>query len=205
MKTKSFLKSAMLIAVLISGIMIISCEKDNETPVVENKQSSYLSTGSPKNVLDLGKAQHLFDNYEKRAIEIQNYEKQFKGDFLTSRSVTFDYQELKNYLDYIEKYADKADIPIKGLRFYFGKYPYDHYKYPGQQMLFFNPTIHHTLKDGSIKEVAYAIDESESELKIRILNELDHTIPQNQKSSLKNSNLTSMIEQGGQVSPPDGN
>ncbi|KAA1247451.1 hypothetical protein [Aquimarina sp. RZ0] len=176
----------------------------------------YPPDGDPEEVIELCKAQRLFKNYERRADSIEAYETGINEAFRASRTITFEYQELVNYFNFIEQITEKAGQRISGIRFFLGKYPYDHPKYPGQQMLFFNPTIKNATNN---KEIIYAIRESDDQAEIVLINnleefELDCDVEGKTSahskagllsfsSSIVDDDLISLQGQGGQISPPD--
>ena len=124
----------------------------------------------PSIIIPVEDAGALFKDYEYNRISLieskQNTDS--NGNRISSndkryikatRSVTIDYEQLKEYLYFIEEQAAEAETEIKGLRIYFGKYPDsgrfptgNACKYPGAETVFMNPTMMHE-KD----EVSFAI------------------------------------------------
>ncbi|WP_106791934.1 hypothetical protein [Aquimarina sp. Aq78] len=208
------------IVIIITAILtflLSTCEKkDQIDQEIINKEVLYLPDGDPKQIIDLCKGQKLYKKYKSRTDSIEKYEQQFNDAFRASRTITFKYQELVNYFSFVEQITEKTGNKISGLRFYFGKYSNEHPKYPGQQMLFFNPTIQDTI-DGETMNLAYAIDESGNRPKIVIIDDINNFNCEkpgknySKASVFSFSNLlntydepTSLYGQGGQVSPPDG-
>lgn len=169
----------------------------------------YPPTGKPENILPFKTIKQLYDRYDLRAELLEKIEGQNIDNFVASRSITFSYQELVNYFDFIEQLTEKTGERISGLRFYFGKYADDKERTPGQQLLFFNPTINTKDAAGNPIELAYSIINSGDKPRIIFLKDRDHRNI-NQGSFLSfnlNSNQEpiDLSEQGGQISPPPKN
>jgi len=64
-------------------------------------------------------------------------------DFKDTQFVWFDYNKMKQYIGYLEEIQQKNpnNLPISGIRVYFGAYDASHNKYAQQQTVFFTPTI----------------------------------------------------------------
>jgi len=122
--------------------LLLSCEErehpPKETPVE-----------SPQQIITTKQAQLMFDNYTDRRVPIiQKYEDSInpKEQFDVARYGYYDYKTLKNYIEFIEQEAKKAQVDISTLRFYFSNYSNDsNVKYPRQNSFFIVPT---TLAEG---------------------------------------------------------
>jgi len=135
---------------LLLSVIIISCNKDRpQSTVIEE----------PSIIVPVEFAQSLFSEYGERRVGLieaaQNIDD--NGDTISTddpnyiratRSLTVDYDELKQYLNFIEQEAQKADVSINGLRIYLGKYPDKEVfpdgtptPYPGIETVFLNPTM----------------------------------------------------------------
>ncbi|GAA4276873.1 hypothetical protein [Aquimarina mytili] len=125
----------------------------------------------PQDLLTLDQIGDLYYRYAwDRATIIDKAERSHIADFEAVRSVTFEYQDLKNYIDFIEKNSIEANIKISGLRFYYGKYKNDRPdKQKGRQMLFFNPTVFDKTDQ---KDLAYAIDRTGGKTGIAYLRDI---------------------------------
>ncbi|WP_378185739.1 hypothetical protein ACE939_11545 [Aquimarina sp. W85] len=125
-----------------------------------NKPKLYEPDGPPQELISFNEIIDLYDNYHGIDSLIQKYTRQKSSDpsFVASKAVTFDYQELKNYLAFIEKNSVKANIKISSLRFYFGKYQNMKDKTKAnRQTLFYNPTTIFNV-NGKDVELSYAIE-----------------------------------------------
>ncbi|WP_438426538.1 hypothetical protein [Aquimarina macrocephali] len=143
------------IVIIITAILtflISTCERS------KNQEEPYPPNGSPMDMLETKEMGELYYNYDERAHHIEDSIKKIIPGFEAVRSITFNYQDLKNYFHFIEKNSVDADIRISGLRFYYGKYKNDKPgKNKGKQMLFFNPTID-TIIGGEKIALAYALE-----------------------------------------------
>ncbi|SFR52728.1 hypothetical protein SAMN04490243_2627 [Robiginitalea myxolifaciens] len=106
----------------------------------------------PKQIISLEEAQVLYKNYsERRSPIIKNYEDrrtkmedstEFKP-FDVARYGYYDYQTIKDYINYIESEAARANVDISTLRIYFANYGQkgmpDHM--PKQNTFMIMPTI----------------------------------------------------------------
>ncbi len=137
-----------------------------------SSQEPYPANGNPRDILNFKEISQLYYGYDSRAEIIEDTVRQSIPDFDAARSVSFDYQDFKNYLVFIENNSVEANIRISELRFYFGKYPNDTtLETKGRQMLFFNPTVD-TLIDDKRLNLAYAIDRQGSKVGIKLLKDL---------------------------------
>ncbi len=148
------MKTSPRLGILLVGLLIISgcTQKPNthaEPPTVE----------APENIISLQTAKTLFTNYgENRVGLIEEFENQELPEgtdpYRATRSITFDFDMLKKYMEYIEQEAHTTDTEIKGLRVYLGQYPNtETTKHPSAETVFFNPTM--ILPSG--QEVSFAI------------------------------------------------
>ncbi len=148
----------------------------------------------PKDTLSPKQMGDLYYRYaDKRAPIIDSAESQKIPDFEAVRSVTFEYQDLKNYIDYIEKNSVEASVRISGLRFYYGKYRDDKpSKLKGKQVLFFNPTV---LDQNEQKDLAYAIDRTGGGASIVYLKDIiKKPTRKNPHDSIKKDNKVGSLE-----------
>ncbi len=144
------------------GYAIVAAVAVGATLLLTDKQEpdlgSYPPNDDPVKPFEFEEIIDVAGSYNYRAALIQKHVRERTQDstFTSARAVTFDYQDLKNYMAFIEKNADDAKIRISGLRFYFGKY--DNNPVPRKahrQMIFYNPTVKSA--DGKNRDVAYAI------------------------------------------------
>ncbi len=205
-----------LTAALAVGATLLLADRSSQEP--------YPSTGDPKDILNFKEISRLYYGYDSRAEIIEDTVRQSIPDFDAARSISFDYQDFKNYLAFIENNSVEAKIRISELRFYFGKYPNDTtIETKGRQMLFFNPTVD-TLINNQRLNLAYAIDRQGSKVGVKLLKDLVQRPPSNVSDTSKanagkayiineasvlsflslstDDQLESQGKNGGQQSPP---
>lgn len=82
-------------------------------------------------------------------------------DFLDTQFVWFEYDRIKQYLQYLEAVQNKnpSNPPISGVRVYFGAHDVNNGQYPNQQTVFFTPTIDTKLseKHSNMKNLPFYI------------------------------------------------
>ena len=133
-------------------LLLTSCNQDQKK---ENDDQSPTRPDieAPSNIISLKEANTIYDNYSKhRADPILQYETKVRApekEFEPSRYVDFDYETIKQYIDYIEQEAKKAGVKkITKLRLYYANYP-DQEKFPNgkkvihqrQNSIFIVPTL----------------------------------------------------------------
>ncbi|MBQ0736288.1 hypothetical protein [Aquimarina celericrescens] len=119
----------------------------------------YPPSGNPVETLTFNEILDFYHNFDDLDATIQRYTRGRTGDstFIASRAVSFDYQELIDYLDFIQNNAKDAKIEISQLRFYFGQYENVGNKDKNyRQTLFFNPTTKFKIGDKK-GDLSYAI------------------------------------------------
>lgn len=139
---------------LISFLILnfISCgEIKEEKPRAGNEEVK-----PPEQIIDVAEAQQMFKNYSERRVPlIEHYEdsinvyvKKSTDTFSVARYTSYDYATIKQYLAFIEQEAQKANVEVSSLRFYFSNYPDDQrfangdpIKHPRQNSIFIMPTM----------------------------------------------------------------
>lgn len=184
---KIFAITILLLGIASSG----GCKPERNTepePKPEEPDSLY-QTG----ILLPEEAKPLFDTYERRRVGIiqefedafdeenpdyrkqnpsQNGETGGKGDpsdpngerFDVARYVYYDYEDIKEYLAYIENEAKLSGETISTLRFYFGNYPEDSdksVKHPRQNTILISPTINRNNREN----IFFTVDGEEGKRK----------------------------------------
>ncbi len=110
---------------------------------------------APKQIIPIAEAQNMYTNYTERRLPlIKKYEDSInrnsgiEKEFDVARFVSYDYQTIKQYLAFIENEAEKANVDISTLRFYFSNYPdkpffenKDSVLHPRQNSIILSPTI----------------------------------------------------------------
>lgn len=161
-------KITFLTAAFAAAILVTSCDKPcncEEDTFVET-----VSTGVPSSIIPLAAADSLYKNYGNSRVSLIELAENIteEGDTISkddanykkaTRAVRIPYQQLKEYMAYIEKEADSAKIDIVELRVYFGKYKdtYPASNKKGRATVFLNPAAEFTLEDGTRDTVSYAI------------------------------------------------
>ena len=101
---KTAQKSLAIAMILIgSTFFLINCE--GKKPKAQESQEQKPTIEAPSNLISLHEANGIYDNYSKhRATLIQAYETKERApekQFEPSRFVDFDYDTIKQYLDYV--------------------------------------------------------------------------------------------------------
>lgn len=120
---------------------------ESETPATT--QESIVEP--PSGIISLDESKSLYDNYTKHRLNaIQQYEeaRSPEAPFEAARFSSFTYDEIKQYMAYIEQEARDAKVDISSLRFYFANYP-DKERFPDgkkvvhprQNSMFIVPTM----------------------------------------------------------------
>jgi hypothetical protein len=113
-------------------------------------------------IITVDKAINLHENYKQVHYQVINdtLSSLTNSNFLDTQFVWFEYEKMKNYINYLETVQSKNpnNPKISGIRVYFGAYN-DYEKYPLQQTVFFNPTIETTLdeKNNNMKNLPFYI------------------------------------------------
>ena len=137
------------IVFVLAAFSLNSCAEKKEN-VQDREQTEVLA---PNQIIPIAEAKGMYDNYSNRRVPlIQKYEDSIndnKEKFDVARYVSYDYETIKQYLAYIEQEAQKANVEISGLRFYFSNYPNeaffpgtkDSLKHPRQNSILLSPTL----------------------------------------------------------------
>tara|TARA_Y100000815_G_C13282623_1_gene477556 strand:+ start:183 stop:818 length:636 start_codon:yes stop_codon:yes gene_type:complete len=163
------MKNSIIAGLSLCGLFLFgSCQepsqKTDETP-----------TAAPSNIISLADANFLYQNYTSGNVPLLEDALQKDTTYLedgvnkrATRSLFIPYDQLKQYLKYIEQQSDSANVDITGLRIYLGKYA-SNGKYPNGKpskyravsTVFLNPTAKFPTVDGGKDDVSYAIISSE--------------------------------------------
>lgn len=185
MKKSIILISKILCLVLVVGLT--SCgEKEQERKEKE--------VSAPEQIIPVEEAATMYQTYTKRRVPlIQRYEdsinlgrynqeieqnqkvvgastKMKPKKYDVARYVSYDYQTLRQYMDYIEKQTKAANQEISTIRFYLSEYsdtPFfpktkDSIKHPRQNTIVITPAIKRNLKDEKSRDYIYYIDDSDA-------------------------------------------
>nr|WP_297783701.1 hypothetical protein [uncultured Allomuricauda sp.] len=80
----------------------------------------------PEGIISLEESKSLYDNYTKNRVDmIQQFEEERSPEkkFEAARFTSFTYDDMKNYMAYVEQEAAAAGVKISSLRLYFANYP----------------------------------------------------------------------------------
>lgn len=148
-----------MIPLSIMALLLVGCKGDHTTdPGDDNGEGPPTAVEAPDMIIPIEKGAELFYNYKENRISlIEDFENNDLPDgeeaYLATTSITFDFEELKQYMKYVEKQAKKSKTRIKGLRVYLGQYSDSkNEEHPRAETVFLNPTMK---KDGG--EVSFAI------------------------------------------------
>ena len=85
------------------------------------------NSDAPEEIISLERGQELFSGYSHRRVPlIQKYEDSLSASphpFVVGRYVEYDYRTIKQYLAFVETEAQRANVEVSSLRFYFANYP----------------------------------------------------------------------------------
>src|SRR5690606_7375623 len=149
---------------LVSIFLIVSCKPEKDK---EPGPGTDVTVKAPEQIVTVAQAKAMYDAYGKRRVGlIEKYENEQSPDkkFDVARYGYYDYQTIKDYLMYIEQEAEKANVEISTLRFYFSNYPDQktfengrEIKHPKQNSFFIIPTT----KATDNKDYAFYIREGD--------------------------------------------
>ncbi|MDO6821218.1 hypothetical protein [Zobellia sp. 1_MG-2023] len=173
---KNSLKPALACATLFLFLMVTGCVEKNSKPCPECPGETAVDTAYSNGIIMPEKAHKLYVNYKDRRVDlIQDYEdaidrnnkdpkQQFDkksqstesgnddianpGKFKVARYVSYEYEDLKKYMAYIEKEAELSGEKLTTLRFYFANYANEKkfedgkpVKHPRQNTVMMSPTV----------------------------------------------------------------
>ncbi|KAB8151878.1 hypothetical protein EZY14_016955 [Kordia sp. TARA_039_SRF] len=155
-------KTALAIVPLLLGAAIgffickeYFCEKPTNCP--ECPPTS--TTEAPAGIISTNQAIALHETYVGEHYTAIN--NAMGDDFLDTQFVWFEYDRIKQYLQYLEAVQNKnpSNPPISGVRVYFGAHDANNGQYPNQQTVFFTPTIDTKLseKHSNMKNLPFYI------------------------------------------------
>jgi hypothetical protein len=166
-----------ILAKLCLGTLIVfnfgSCEQKKEkTPVTEPEP---VEISAPRQIVTVSQAKTMYEAYgERRVGLIEKYENELAPEekFDVARFGYYDYNTIKEYMNYIEQEAKKANVEISSLRFYFSNYPDKktfedgrEIKHPKQNSFFIIPAV----KDKNDREYGFYIREEDDGKNVPVL------------------------------------
>ncbi|GAA3508992.1 hypothetical protein GCM10022393_21250 [Aquimarina addita] len=118
----------------------------------------------PTNIIQSDFAKEIYHQYDERAALINKVVgTDGNGNpFNATRYLSYDLDQLKSYIKYIESKSRKAGVKPTGVNFYFALYPKDYVRddkkdYAKRQTFFVAPTYSKT-DDGETAHIAYTLD-----------------------------------------------
>lgn len=198
-----------MVSLVIMALLLVDCKGDHNNQNDDNDGPPTVVVDRPNMAIELGEAIALYQNYGTNRVNlIESYEEEQGNvdEFLATRSLTFDFKELKQYIKYIEQEAKASNTNIKGLRVYLGQYDLKNSPYPSSETVFFNPTM----KTESGNEVSFAIKNNNGnpiaipvgELQEYFLNRVKTPGKANLILSLQEDDVTSLAGNHGGKRPP---
>lgn len=122
----------------------------DEKPTEEEPKTEMVK--APEGIISLDNSKLIYDNYtENRVGIIEEYERRTRQspEFKVARFVDFDYETIRQYLDYVDQEAKKAGVEkVTKLRIYFANYPDEEVfgdkkvVHPKQNTVFLVPTLY---------------------------------------------------------------
>ncbi len=154
MKTALKAMPKIFLLFLTLALLYTSCEeKAKQDPDQEEENDNPPIVERPDNIITLKEAKVIFDNYTQHRVSlIEPYERETRAPeekFEASRFVDFDYNTIKQYIDYVDQEAAKAGVKeVTKLRLYFANYPKEkkfpndkEVIHPRQNSIFMLPTL----------------------------------------------------------------
>lgn len=147
----------LMIPLTMMALVLVDC-KGNHTNNEEdgnNGPPTIVVVDRPDMAIELDEAIALYQNYGTNRVGlIEGFEEELGevDNYQATRSLTFNFKELRQYMDYVEQEAQSAGTDILGLRVYLGQYDTKNSPHPNAETVFFNPTM----KKGD-NEVSFAI------------------------------------------------
>lgn len=154
---------------LVGGFLYTSCEEHTaEQPTTKEAHSL---VKEPAIIIPVEEAEELFKNYGSLRVPLIEKFQNVDNDGVAitpesdafvdaTRSLSIDYETLKEYMTFIESEASKTKTKITGLRIYFGLYGPKGYN-PNSETVFLNPLMEYG-KPGEIRDdVSFAVQNIE--------------------------------------------
>ena len=133
----------------------VNCEEKKKEDRKDDPPMEQEEVAPPKQIVELKQAKETYDNYTRRRVGLIEKSEGPKPDgskFDATRYTHYDYATIKQYMDYIEQEAKRANVEISSVRFYLSNYPDstsfrngNKVVHPRQNSIFLIPT---TTKDG---------------------------------------------------------
>ena len=139
-----------LLSLLVLSTLLFSFNSCAEK--MEKEKEEVPEVLAPTQIVQIDQAKEMYENYTDRRLPlIQKYEDSINGGkekFDVARYVSYDYNTIKQYIEFIEQEAKKSNVEISGLRLYFSNYPdmpffdnKDSILHPRQNSVMLSPTL----------------------------------------------------------------
>ncbi len=145
MKVRTLNFSTSTLGFLVTAIILLSAcnpqTKKEDEPAMMDKEVKEVD--APEGIISLDVAKGLCENYERRRIPgIKKFEAantDSEESFIPTQYVTFDLKTIRQYLDYVEQEAKRANVEPDSLRIYLGNYGKEG-RDPNRNTVFILPT-----------------------------------------------------------------
>jgi len=119
MRTKQTIRRPFAGIVAMSLVLTMACKPGGET------KSDDTNVDPPKQIISKDRAANLFKEYTRDRVPyiLSAQDTAEQKDFIPARYTEFDYDVIKQYIDYIEQEAAAANKEIETLRIYYAVYP----------------------------------------------------------------------------------
>ncbi len=151
MKHSKQLLIGLFAILLVSTISCKDKERENNDEKLGQEKVQNQEIEAPEGIISLNDAKSIYDNYTKNRVGIiEEYENKTRKspDFQAARFVDFDYETIKQYIDYVDQEAEKAGVEkVTKLRVYLANYPDEEVfagkevVHPKQNSVFMVPTL----------------------------------------------------------------
>ncbi|MEL6305802.1 MAG: hypothetical protein AAFQ20_13565 [Bacteroidota bacterium] len=118
---------------------LVACRTEVK-PQETTEEEPPVEVEAPEGIITIEKSKELYDNYTRyRAESIEKFEKEtFENEeFTATRYTDFDYKDLKQYIEFVEQEATKADVSVSTVRVYYA----NNGGRTHQNSIFFVPTL----------------------------------------------------------------
>jgi len=134
MKTKQTIDRFIGFLFLGMLILVASCQPCD-------CKDSAVSTDEPKGIISTEEATELFKGYSSERVPkvLSAIDSVKREDFIPTRYVEFSFENIKNYIAYIEARATSVEVDIDSLRIYFGVYSKNRPQNGGKTTVFLVP------------------------------------------------------------------
>ena len=183
---------------LLSVLIFMSCGKENHKPPATDEGQEEISESSI--IIPLEEAEQLYKSYGEKRVglieEFQNVDSngepidpESEAYVQATRSLSIDYDTLKQYMAFVEQEAKEAKTEITGLRIYLGLYGANG-KYPDAETVFINPLMEYGKKGNIRDDVSFAIQEVGGTPKAIAVGEILGIFKSNKKKGGTNLEMT---------------